>query len=272
METLSQKEFLERVPPGAHVCVTDLEATERDGTVRVRVPEIELHCAQCGGQRFFAPTEKGNYIGNREPFDSFLNYICRNCRREAKTFAITALSNAETKKWTVSKYGEEPSFGPPTPARAISLIGPDREQFLKGRRCENQGLGVGAFVYYRRVVENQKGRIFDEIIRVSGHLGVDPEFIKEIEVAKKEIQFTKAVESIKQALPQSLLVNGFNPLTLLHSALSSGVHELSDEQCLELAGSIRVVLVEFAERLGQAMKDEKELSEAVNRLANPKKA
>jgi hypothetical protein len=172
----------------------------------------------------------------------------------------------------VSKYGEEPTFGPPTPARAISLIGPDREQFLKGRRCENQGLGVGAFVYYRRVVENQKGRIFDEIIRVSGHLGVDPGFIKELEEAKKETQFTKAVESIKQAVPQSLLVNGFNPLTLLHSALSSGVHELSDEQCLELASSVRVVLVEFAERLGQAMKDEKELSEAVNRLANPKKA
>lgn len=272
METLRQKEFLERIPPGTDVCVSDLQHAERDGTVRVRVPEIELHCGQCGGQRFFAPTAEGDYIGNQEPFDSFLNYTCRNCRREGKTFAISGLFNAETKKWTVFKYGEEPSFGPPTPARAITLIGPDREQFLKGRRCENQGLGVGAFVYYRRVVENQKGRIFDEVIRVSGHLGVDPEFIQELEAAKKETQFTKAVESIKRALPQSLLVNGHNPLTLLHSALSSGVHELSDEQCLELASSVRVLLVEFAERLGQAMTDEKKLSDAVNRLANPKKA
>ena len=41
----------------------------------------------------------------------------------------------------------------------MKLVGPDRDDFLKGRRCENQGLGVGAFIYYRRVVENQKNRI-----------------------------------------------------------------------------------------------------------------
>jgi hypothetical protein len=64
------------------------------------------------------------------------------------------------------KLGELPVYGPPTPARLISLIGPDREIFLKGRRCGNLGLGIGAFVYYRRVVENQKSRILDEIIKV----------------------------------------------------------------------------------------------------------
>ena len=37
---------------------------------------------------------------------------------------------------------------------------------MKGRRCGNLGLGIGAFVYYRRVVENQKSRILDEIIKV----------------------------------------------------------------------------------------------------------
>jgi len=45
----------------------------------------------------------------------------------------------------------------------ITLIGPDREIFLRGRRAENQGLGIGAFAYYRRVVENQKGRIITQI-------------------------------------------------------------------------------------------------------------
>ena len=37
------------------------------------------------------------------------------------------------------KFGELPEYGPPTPARLIKLIGPDRELFLKGTRCENQG-------------------------------------------------------------------------------------------------------------------------------------
>ena len=60
----------------------------------------------------------------------------------------------------------DPPFGPPTPARVITLIGPDKEYYLKGRRAENQGMGIGAFSYYRRVVENQKNRIIDEVITI----------------------------------------------------------------------------------------------------------
>lgn len=268
MDILQQKEFLERTPPGTKVQVSDFESPDRQGHTRVRTPEIELHCTECNGQRFFAPTESGAYVGERKPVDDFLDYICRNCRKCIKTFALGATYDQQAMNWSVFKYGEEPSFGPPTPPRTISLIGPDRDQFLKGRRCENQGLGVGAFVYYRRVVENQRSRIFDEIIRVSQHVGADQRLLADLESAKKEVQFTKAVEAIKHALPQSLLVNGHNPLTLLHAALSKGLHELSDEDCLELASSVRIVLIELADRLSQAMKDEAELTEAVSRLAH----
>ena len=270
MDDLTQRDFLERVPPGAKVCVTDLENADRQGMVRYRTPDIELHCTTCNGTRFFAFFGTADYIGKRESFKSFLFYYCRNCRRCQKSYAISGTYEEAANKWVLYKYGEEPAFGPPMPARAITLIGPDRDEFLKGRRCENQGLGVGAFVYYRRVVENQKGRIFDEIIRVSRHLGADEALIAELEGAKTEVQFTKATEAIKHAIPQSLLINGYNPLTLLHSALSQGVHELTDEQCLEVANSIRIVLIEFADRLAQAMKDEAELNDAVSRLANKK--
>ncbi|MCF8476495.1 MAG: hypothetical protein K9G60_05665 [Pseudolabrys sp.] len=139
---------------------------------------------------------------------------------------------------------------------------------MKGRRCENQGLGIGAFVYYRRVVENHKNQILNEIIRVSEKLNAPAETITTLNAAKAENQFSKAMESVKDAIPQALLINGANPLTLLHSALSVGLHAQSDEQCLELAHDIRVVLVELAERLGQTLKDEAELSTAVTRLLN----
>lgn len=271
MDTLEQKEFLERTPPGTKVLIADFEASDRQGHQQVRMPGIELHCSQCNGQRFFAPSGSAAYVGcERNPVNTFLDYFCRNCRIALKTFALGAEYDGEAKKWCVFKYGEEPSFGPPTPARTITLIGPDRDQFLKGRRCENQGLGVGAFVYYRRVVENQKNRIFDEIIRVSQHVEADEQLIADLEVAKKEIQFTKGVDAIKHALPQSLLVNGHNPLLLLHSALSQGVHELDDAECLDAASSVRVVLIELADRLSQAMKDEAELNEAINRLTRKK--
>jgi len=66
--------------------------------------------------------------------------------------------------------------------------------------------------------------------------------------------------------PASLQVNGQNPLRLLHKSLSVYIHDKSDEECLQLAKDIRVVLTELADRIGQALKDKNELDEAVKRL------
>jgi hypothetical protein len=83
---------------------------------------------------------------------------------------------------------------------------------------------------------------------------------------KKETQFTTAIDAIKHGIPQVLLVDGHNPLTLLHRALSEGIHAQTDEECLELATSIRIVLAELADRMGTALKDHAELNTAVSRL------
>jgi hypothetical protein len=191
-----------------------------------------------------------------------------------KTFALSVTLDSDDMDSTSArcyKYGESPPYGPPTPSRVIEMSGDDREIFLKGRRCESQGLGIGAFAYYRRVVENQKNTIIDEIIRVSTKIGAPAGMIQALGAAKNETQFSKALTSVKDAIPQSLLINGHNPLTLLHSALSGGVHEHTDEECLDLAHDVRVVLTELADRLGQALKDEAELNTAVSRLMNPRK-
>jgi len=172
----------------------------------------------------------------------------------------------------VLKFGEVPAFGPPTPARVISLVGPQKDLYLKGRRAEHQGMGIAAFAYYRRVIDDQRARIFDEIIKVCQRLSADESIIRELMAAKSETQFSKAVESVKHGIPQALFINGQNPLTLLHSALSEGIHGKSDEECLEDATNIRIVMAEFAERMGQALKDEAELSTAVSRLLSKKSA
>ena len=168
------------------------------------------------------------------------------------------------------KLGELPGYGPPVPPRLIKLIGPDREVFLKGRNCENQGLGIGAFTYYRRVVENQKNRILGEIVKVFEKIGVSQDKIDTLGQAIKETQFSKALGMAKDVMPESLLIDGHSPILLLHRALSRGVHELSDEECLKLAGTVRLVLGELSERLSAILKDKVELTEAVSTLMHHK--
>ena len=262
-------EFLEAVPPSVWRHISDLRINT-GGEYHLATPAIQLHCSSehCSGMRFFATRMRGESMGLGISKDVFLDYFCRNCGRSMKTYALW-LSSADTGNGgRALKYGEWPVFGPPTPSRLISMVGPDREAFLKGRRSENEGLGVGAYAYYRRVVENQKDRLLDEIIRVAERLKAKPETIAVLVKAKGENQFSKAVEMVKDIIPESLLIDGHNPMTLLHSALSEGLHAKSDSECLELATSIRVVLQELADRAGAALKDHAELKSALSRLLN----
>lgn len=272
MDERSLKDFLEKVPPGKWALIPDF-SYEKNFRTYIAAPELQLHCTseKCQGVRGFLSIRGENFINDSEKNDVYLIYRCRNCGKSFKTFSLSVEFDSNSQKWRVFKYGELPSFGPPIPARAITLIGGERELFLQGRQCENQGMGIGAFVYYRRVIESQKNRIFDELIRVINKISPQDEVLADLEAAKKETRFTNAVDTIKHALPQSLYINGKNPLNLLHSALSEGVHDHNDDECLELASSVRNVLFEFAERLGQALKEEADLIAAVNRLANKKK-
>lgn len=265
-------DFLEGTSPGSITVVADCAEARHYGNGgyaahELARPELHLHCPSdtCNGTMFFrfSSRQVPDIPADGSWHFCYVTYTCSNCRKYTKTFSLAVQRDENAGSGQCYKFGELPEYGPPTPSRLIKLIGPDRELFLKGRRCENQGLGVGAFVYYRRVVESQKNRILDEIIKVSKKLNADHGTIAVLEAAKNETQFSKALGNVKDAVPQALLINGHNPLLLLHSALSDGLHQQTDEHCLELASSIRIVLAELSERLAQALKDEAVLTKAL---------
>ncbi len=86
------------------------------------------------------------------------------------------------------KIGEDPTFGPPIPAKVISLLGPEKDNYIRGRCAESQGMGIVAYAYYRRSVENEKNRILDEIIRVSEKLCAPADMLADLRAARNETQ------------------------------------------------------------------------------------
>lgn len=264
-------DFLIATPPDVVEEISDLGryySAQRHDLIYLTTPDLLLHCdsEQCQGNRFFRCTKGAdiNISSNSWEFD-FIHYACRNCQKKTKMFSV-AVRREQALSGSAMKLGEIPPFGPHMPARVITLIGPDRELFLQGRRAENHGMGIGAFSYYRRVVENQKGRIIAEIARVAEKLGAKPNVLTAFKAAEKETQFSKAVDDVKDGIPDVLRIGGHNPLTLLHKALSEGLHDHSDKECLEIAQEIRLVLTDLAERMSQALKEEAELKTAVSRL------
>ncbi len=264
---LTFAEFLQSIPVEVTKLVSEvLGWTTTHSYPFLEKPDLRLHCPSddCSGIRTFT-TNNGNAITSNWDYE-YMHYTCRNCKKSAKTFSLLVRPYEKSGSAKVYKLGEYLPFGPPLHPKVIALVGSDRELFLKGRRAELRGLGIGAFAYYRRVVDEQKGRIISEIGRVASRLGATPGILQLFAEAEKETQFSAAIDKINDAIPESLLVTGHNPLTLLYSALSEGLHEKTDEECLELATSIRVVLTELAERISTALKDEAELRGAVSQL------
>jgi len=148
----SMKLFLESTPPGKEVGISDpVETRHSSGfgppvpAYYIDLPTIEIHCSTkaCNGIRCFGPSTDKLWL--RDKFE-FFSYKCKNCGNGQKIYAVGVVFHEHSCK--VLKLGEVPAFGPPKPSRLTSLIGPDKENFLKGRRSENQGLGMGAFTYY----------------------------------------------------------------------------------------------------------------------------
>jgi hypothetical protein len=272
------KEFLETSPPDIEVIVTNRASGPYQNRgfdpafFRVLAPELDLHCETCGGTRTFkCVTEYFTSLNVGGVFQE-LDYECKNCKdgdKFSKRFCLAIIG--EGKDGPVQKIGEYPAYNPVTSRKVFDLIGENhRELFLKGRRAELRGLGIGAFAYYRRIVDDQKNIIIDRLAKVAERLGASEATLKIFASAKAQDQFSSAIREIKDALPSALFIAGQNPLTILYEVLSDGIHDLSDQECLTHARTVRTLLIALADRISEIMKDEAKVVEAIGAFLNRK--
>ena len=275
--TISSSKFLEQIPPGERRELS-LDSFRYSGSSMRPIfpwPTIELYCSnsKCAGFRFADPQETPEHFDLGQDRLLWCHYTCRNCRRVLKTYGIAATAPAgKGQSGFALKIGEYPLFGPHLPPGVLELLGEDKDYFLKGHQSEAQGLGIGAFAYYRRVVENQRTHIFDQIISAAQHVGADAGMIDRLKHLREHWRFQQSVDEIKGCLPQILLIEGNNPLELLHPVLSDSIHDRSDDEALEIASEIRLVLINLAERIALAKTQSEELKQAVAKLSARKAA
>jgi hypothetical protein len=266
-ETMCFKDFLEQVPAYQKFTIEDLAVKAQYDDITK--PSIQAYCDsdKCGGMRFFDCEDTYSSLSHEEITIVGLHYRCRHCQEGYKWFSLLTLKTKDGCSGYAIKLGEWPKFGEQVPQQVLSLIEPDSELFLKGKESEDLGFGIGAFDYFRRVVENQWQRLLDEIMKVLIHLEKPKETIELFKKAKSQTRFDDAITCIKDKMPESLLIAGRqNPLVLLNKILKDGYRVLSDNECLIRAKSIRLILCQFSEKLAAAMKENPELSGALTEL------
>jgi hypothetical protein len=91
-----------------------------------------------------------------------------------------------------------------------------------------------------------------------------------LEQAKTTRVAQEKIALVRDLLPALCKPNGMNPLAVLHDQLSCGLHNETDEECLEIAEAVRKSLVFLLKRVREGREEAGEFTEATRKLLDRK--
>lgn len=130
----------------------------------------------------------------------------------------------------------------------------NRKEFRRAIGLYANGIGVGSYVYLRRiferVLETAKSDAVADGINLQGY---------------DKARTDERIKMLKEYLPQALVER-----TVFYGIVSKGIHELSEEECLEYFPVLRdflILTIKQWERKRQEKEAEKQLVESVSKIA-----
>jgi len=233
-------------------------------------PAIKMPCSTCGTEQTFLMVneyyeETRNAHSKTEGQVVRAKYLCMSCQRTFRYFLI----KLDVAKKYIMKVGQDPAWEITPDKNLISMLGSHPENYKKGLICESQGYGIGAFAYYRRIVEEIIDGLLDDIVDLLPDEGRD-RYLMALEKTKNTIVTQEKIDLVKNLLPPILRPSGMNPLSTLHSVLSEGLHAQSDDDCLEIAMTVREVLTFLVTQIATTKNSSSNFTASMQRLLEKK--
>lgn len=173
-------------------------------------------------------------------FTEMFTGICQSCEKYTINLIISGASQKEKPKYFVRKIGQYPA-----PESSDLKLPTDLSGFLNDEDCEfyRKGLkslemnqGLGAFSYFRKMLENEMERIIETL---SNPYSPDGNKIAEaIAAYRKEPQKSKLIEDITYYLPNTLKEHGANILLVLCDTASMDIRGLTEKECIKKSKDI----------------------------------
>ena len=131
---------------------------------KLPIVAINMECTECGSSQTF--NMKGAYHeGSLSPVPATggavlqVVYFCKFCGKGFRVFVLRFDLNLQ---W-VQKIGQHPPWSIEPSADVKHALGDKLPNYKKGLISESQGYGIGAFAYYRRIVETTIDVLLDDI-------------------------------------------------------------------------------------------------------------
>ena len=240
-------------------------ASAKDPLSVVRgVPSVQAECSNCACGRTFAflgshPT--GDWAVSRIWYDDtlLLEFACGGCQKFKLRYLVKCFDGS------LQKVGQDPAWSIQPPAALQKALGEHLDLYKKALMSESVGYGIGAYAYYRRIVEEVIDGLMESVEDVIREDEAE-QYRVALEKAKKETVAAKKIQLVKHLLPPALMVDGINPLDCLHSGLSEGLHARTDEECLQLADAMRTALTCLLEGIQREKEQKGQFSESMRKV------
>ncbi|ASA21293.1 short-chain dehydrogenase [Paenibacillus donghaensis] len=152
---------------------------------------------------------------------------------------------------TITKIGQFPStadIANEATKKYVKVLGRDlSREFNKAIGLVSHGVGIGSFVYLRRIFENLIEEAHSEAKSETDWN--EEEYLK--------ARMNEKVGLLKGQLPEFLVQH-----KSLYSILSKGIHELSEEECLEMFSIVRSGIELILDEKLEKIKKDKKIAEA----------
>lgn len=240
---------------------------------------LQLACDTCSDMRTFRHRRSDSHVARQRAVTEIniarssgdsdiaddsvftISYACTDCNNCHYYFLLHIGSNYEY----IEKAGQYPAQDISISKALQQALGDQAPVYKHGLVSERNGFGIGAFAYYRRVLEERIGNLLNELEQVFPD--AERETYKQILIKVREQHTAEdRLKLVKDFVPAYLRTGDIEPLGTLYAALSQGLHSKSEDDCLANAELIRLCLGNLIEEIDRNKTVKKEFTDRARRL------
>ena len=235
------------------------------------INEIDAYCETCKQKRPFQDLRSyGGGAGMSMSIkqlttgQSFFQFTCVSCRKEKHEYLVNQIVTDGIIKF--QKYGELPRKHLDRDPVLQKFFSNDKDNYKKAVICLANGYGIAAFVYMRRIIENNINELLDMLQEDIKSTDTKNNLINKLSQLKERTPMKDKIAIANNALPEYLVPSGLNPLGRLYTILSTGIHSDSDETCLKRAKTLQECIKYLISELSSRKKNRESFKKLVGSL------
>jgi hypothetical protein len=221
---------------------------------------ISFHCdGECGKETTWVLKDDPSYQSLEAVNKRFcwVYYVCNRCEKEFVAIIYVTLKYGQKTGGrsrsgeevirsvpnVVQKIGQYPALTIDIPKSLEKSLGENATiLYKKALVSRNQGYGMAAVAYIRRVVEDKTDDLIEVVAKLAESHDVDPKTVEAVRAAiTQRTTYDNKLRIASTVMPKSLVPDGANPLGVLYDLVSQGIHDLSEEQCIAVADETKSV-------------------------------